>query len=290
MNQEKYDVFISHASEDKEAMARPLAEFLQRFCLQVWYDEDTVRIGDSLSESIDRGLAASRFGVVILSKSFFEKPWARHELKGLVAQDNAIGNVILPVWHGINVDTVREISPTLADRYALSTDREKTEVIGLKIIQVVRPDIFQNIQRWALWNKKIQQAKPALVMLRDLKPSSRRYEALPNELLVRVRLIHQVLGDVVEKTLNEMVDLFCRDLHPQREIEVWERIAVAYREVQDEFSLSSGEKRILFKTLLGLSMGHQVNIEKAIDDNPELTNVILEVWLKLIPESSMEDS
>ncbi len=287
MNQEKYDVFISHASEDKEAIARPLAEFLQRFSLHVWYDEDTIRIGDSLSESIDRGLAGSRFGVVILSKRFFNKTWARHELKGLVTQDNAIGNVILPIWHGINVDAVREISPTLADRYALSTDRERIEVIGLKVIQVVRPDIFENIQRWALWNKKVQQAKPALIMLRELKPSSRRYEGLPNELLVRVRLIHQTLRDVVEQTLDEMVDLFCRDLHPQKEIEVWERIAVAYREVQDEFSLSSEKKRTLFKTLLGLSMGNQVNIEKAIDDNLELNNVILEIWLKLIPKSSM---
>ncbi len=290
MNQQ-HDVFISHASEDKESIARPLAEFLQQFSLDVWYDEDVLEIGDSLSESIDTGLASSRFGVVILSQTFFDKPWARRELRGLVAKETAKNKkVILPIWHGVNVDVVREVSPTLADLYALSTDRESVEVIGLKIIRVVCPDIFKNIQRWVLWNKKIQQAKSVLTNLGDLKPSSRRHETLPNELLIRVRLIHQILGDVVEQTLDEIVDLFCRDLRPKQEIEVWERIAVVYQEVQGKFSLSLEEKCTLFKTLLGLSMGHQEYIEKAIDDNSKLNTAILEVWSKPISKPSKEVS
>ena len=280
---------FAHASEDKEAIARPLAEFLQCLRLQVWYDEDVLEIGDSLSESIDTGLASSRFGVVIISQTFFDKPWARRELRGLVAKETATNRkVILPIWHGVNVDVVQKVSPTLADLYAYSTDRESLEVIGLKIIQAVCPNIFKNIQRWVLWNKKVQQARPVLTNLKDLKPSSRRHETLPNTLLVRVHLIHQFLGDVIAQTLDEMVDLFSRDLHPQQEIEVWERIAVAYQEVQEKFSLSLEKKRILFKTLLGLSMGHQENIEKAIDDNSELNTAILEVWSKPIPKLSGE--
>ena len=291
MKEKKYDVFISHASEDKEAIARPLAKFLQQFSIDVWYDEDVLEIGDSLSESIDTGLTSSRFGVVILSQSFFDKPWARRELRGLVAKETEKNRkVILPIWHGVNVDVIREFSPPLADLYAYSTDRESVEVIGLKIIQAVCPNIFENIQRWVLWNKKVQQAKPVLKNLKDLKPSSRRHETLPNELLVRVRLIHQILGDVLEQTFDEMMDLFSRDLHPQQEIEVWERIAVAYQEVQGKFSLSLDEKRTLFKILLGLSMGHQEDIQKATDDNSELNTVILEVWSKPIPQLSREDS
>ena len=83
MKHQEYDVFVSHASEDKKAVARPLAELLVRFGVRVWYDEDTLEIGDSLSESIDTGLASSRFGVVVLSRNFFSKPWARRELTGL---------------------------------------------------------------------------------------------------------------------------------------------------------------------------------------------------------------
>ena len=71
--EEEWDVFISHASEDKEAIATPLAEALQANGLRVWYGDFSLRLGDSLRQSIDRGLARSRFGVVILSARFFEK-------------------------------------------------------------------------------------------------------------------------------------------------------------------------------------------------------------------------
>ena len=290
MKHQQNDIFISHASEDKEAIARPLAELLQRFGVRVWYDEYTLEIGDSLSESIDMGLVSSRFGVVVLSKSFFAKPWARRELAGLVAKEVAARKAILPIWHEVGVDAVRKVSPTLADRYALSTEREKVEMIGLKILRVVRPDIFDNIQRWVLWNEKIRQAKPVLPNLRDLKPSSQRHETLPNTLLVRARLVHQILGDVIGRTLDEMVDLFCRDLHPHREIEVWERIAAAYQEVQGRFSLSSEERHTLLKTLLGFSMGHRECIKKAIAGDRKLDTAILEAWEKLTPKPQSGDS
>jgi hypothetical protein len=77
-----YDVFISHASEDKEAVVRPLAHALSNGGLKVWYDEFELRIGDSLRRKIDAGPAKSRFGVVVLSRSFFRKGWANYELDG----------------------------------------------------------------------------------------------------------------------------------------------------------------------------------------------------------------
>lgn len=63
----EYDVFICHASEDKEEIARPLAEALSLKKLHVWYDEFTLKLGDSLRGTIDYGLANFRYGVVILS-------------------------------------------------------------------------------------------------------------------------------------------------------------------------------------------------------------------------------
>ena len=68
-----YDVFICHASEDKEAFVRPLAAILQESHLEVWYDEFALSVGDSVRRAIDRGLAQSRYGIVVLSPSFFAK-------------------------------------------------------------------------------------------------------------------------------------------------------------------------------------------------------------------------
>ena len=81
---EEYDAFISHASEDKEELVRPLADALVERGLKVWYDEFNLTVGDSLRRSIDKGLAKSRFGIVVLSSSFFAKNWTQYELDGLV--------------------------------------------------------------------------------------------------------------------------------------------------------------------------------------------------------------
>jgi hypothetical protein len=119
---EGWDVFISHASEDKDAIARPLAEALRDKGLRVWYDEFSLTVGDSLRKSIDQGLARSRFGVVILSKHFFEKHWPEQELNGLATREVGGKKVILPVWHGVGFEEVRQYSPTLADRLAVTSD------------------------------------------------------------------------------------------------------------------------------------------------------------------------
>jgi TIR domain len=117
------DLFISHASEDKD-FARPLAEALRQHGVIVWYDDYVLRLGDSLREIIDRGLATARFGVVILSPRFFAKEWPRRELNGLLARESRNGvKVVLPIWHDLTFGKVLEYSPTLADRYAVSTSR-----------------------------------------------------------------------------------------------------------------------------------------------------------------------
>lgn len=116
-----YDVFISHASEDKEDFVRPLAEKLAAAGVEVWYDEYTLKFGDSLRRKIDAGLRDSRFGLVILSPSFFKKDWTQHELDGLVAKEIGGGKVILPIWHRVTRDEVVAQSPTLADKLALNS-------------------------------------------------------------------------------------------------------------------------------------------------------------------------
>jgi hypothetical protein len=134
--EEEWDVFISHASEDKETIATPLAEALQAEGLRVWYDDFALRLGDSLRQSIDRGLVRSRFGVVILSARFFEKHWTQQELNGLATREVNGEKVILPVWHGVGFSEVRNYSPTLADRIAVHTKDGLAQVVQ-KIVGVV---------------------------------------------------------------------------------------------------------------------------------------------------------
>jgi TIR domain len=129
-----WDVFISHASEDKASVARPLAEKLQKAGVRVWLDEAQLRLGDSLRAKIDEGLGESRFGVVILSPAFFAKDWPQRELGALFSRQNAI----LPVWHQLRAKDVAAKSPLLADLLAASTD-EGLDAVAAKILRSLRP-------------------------------------------------------------------------------------------------------------------------------------------------------
>lgn len=125
----KWDVFISHASEDKDQIARPLALALRARGIPVWYDEFSLKVGDSLRASIDYGLANSRYGVVILSKDFFARHWPVQELNGLAGRESEGRKVILPVWHEVSEQEVRTFSPMLADRIAAKSDAGVEKIV-----------------------------------------------------------------------------------------------------------------------------------------------------------------
>jgi hypothetical protein len=132
-----WDVFISYASEDKDAVAVPLAQVLRRAGLRIWLDRQELRIGDSLHEKIDEGLANSRYGVVIISPSFLAKRFPRKELDGLFAREDASERkVILPIWHQLDKATVAKYSPILADRLAGDT-ANGIPFVATEIIDVV---------------------------------------------------------------------------------------------------------------------------------------------------------
>jgi hypothetical protein len=125
----QWDVFICHASEDKDDIVRPLVAALQTAGLKAWYDEFTLKVGDSLRRSIDRGLAHSRYGIVVLSPSFLKKEWPQKELDGLTALEVSGRKVILPVWHKIDAVGIRQYSPILADRVATSSTKGIKKVV-----------------------------------------------------------------------------------------------------------------------------------------------------------------
>jgi hypothetical protein len=135
--EEAYDVFISHASEDKDAIVRSLANALTAKGLKVWYDEFSLRIGDSLRQKIDRGLASSRVGLVVLSPSFIAKGWTNYELDGIVTRTVSGEQILLPIWHNITKQQVIDFSPSLADKVARSTATHTVEEIAAEIAELL---------------------------------------------------------------------------------------------------------------------------------------------------------
>lgn len=133
----QYDVFISHASEDKDGVVRPLANALKNKGISVWYDEFELRIGDSLRRKIDKGLANSRFGIVVVSRDFIKKGWTNYELDGIITKAVSGEQIVLPIWHNITKREVIDYSPSLADKLARNTAVDTIEEIADEISTLI---------------------------------------------------------------------------------------------------------------------------------------------------------
>lgn len=132
----KLDVFVSHATEDKNFVT-PLVKALKRAGIRVWYDNNMLGWGDDLRSSIDRGLANSRYGIVVFSKAFLSgKHWTEFELNGLFAKERFGQKVILPIWHKITRGDLLKYSPAFADRIAKISQKDSISdiVTSLKTI------------------------------------------------------------------------------------------------------------------------------------------------------------
>lgn len=134
----EFDVFISHASEDKDAVVRPLAVALKNKGLSVWYDEFELKIGDSLRRKIDVGLIKSNFGIVVISRDFIKKGWTNYELDGLITRAVSGEQQLLPIWHNITKQEVVDFSPSLADKVARNTAFNTIEEMSEEIAQVIQ--------------------------------------------------------------------------------------------------------------------------------------------------------
>jgi len=125
-----WDVFISHASEDKEEIARPLAEALRQAGLRIWYDEFIIKPGDKINQLIRQGQNESTYALIILSSNFFKNTrWAQHELDGFVTREIYLDKKIIPVWHHVTIEEVVRFAPDLANRKALQTNAAFAEIV-----------------------------------------------------------------------------------------------------------------------------------------------------------------
>ncbi|SSH18650.1 Uncharacterized protein containing a TIR (Toll-Interleukin 1-resistance) domain [Klebsiella pneumoniae] len=132
-----FDFFISHASEDKDNFVRPLVNELSQLGINVWFDEQTLEIGDSLRRNIDTGLKKASYGIVVLSHAFFSKKWTQYELDSLINRAvNDENKVLLPIWHNIDATEVAEYSHYLADKLALQTTIHSIDEIAKELSKI----------------------------------------------------------------------------------------------------------------------------------------------------------
>lgn len=232
--QARYDLFISHASEDKDAVARPLAEALTALGFAVWFDEERLEVGSSLRASIDAGLAESRYGVVVFSEAFFNKPWPPRELNGLFAREVAEeAEIILPLWHEIDAEFMSAKAPMLADRLALRSD------IGI-------PQLAERLAR-RLRREQGQERLRARVSLAPPAPSAIASGAQASEAAVVLDGADQLAIQVRERViamLRAADHIGLRELirHERRLFD--DEVLAILQEAGDEFGNSAEPERL----------------------------------------------
>lgn len=137
------DVFLCHAWDDRKGVAKELHDFLESKGVSVWFSEKDVLLGSSLLREIDKGLAKSRVGIVLVTPSFLERikgeGIADKELSALLARD-----LLVPIVHNTTFENLREVSPLLGSRSGLSTIEDSLEDIADKLAELVTPETISN--------------------------------------------------------------------------------------------------------------------------------------------------
>jgi hypothetical protein len=197
--EKKWDLFISHASEDKVSFVRPLVQALQKENISVWYDEFSISFADSLMESIGKGIRDSRFGLVVLSKHFFIKKWTKKEIQALFSKEILEDSItILPVWYQVSQEEVFNFSPLLSDKVAIivgdnpadienATEKIIKKVLGEKLSIQYFDNIMNELLNLNSFNTNIK--------LQEIYLRLENYMAYHNEL--------EIIGDKMFEEIDD---------------------------------------------------------------------------------------
>lgn len=130
------DVFLCHAWDDRQGAAKELHDLLEARGVRVWFSEKDVGLGVPLLRAIDKGLANSRIGLVLVTpallRSLPNEGIADKELSALLA-----GERLVPIVHNTTYEALREVSPLLASRTGLSTAEESMANVAAKLAELV---------------------------------------------------------------------------------------------------------------------------------------------------------
>jgi hypothetical protein len=254
----EWDAFISYASEDKAEIAVPLAEILQSEGLHVWFDKFELRPGDSISQSIEEGLANSNVGIVILSQTSLRKNWTKYEVAALKQLYINFGKRIIPIWKDIGPNELRRTDPGLLDIRALSTKDLSTEEIAYEIISVANPKLLSRLNARSTWKAFQKTASIKSIPLKDLKPGPHQRQKLSAHNLSRIRVLHSVFREILHDKLETWIDNFCRDINYEEEILVWETTAALLLDWTSSVgssNISKQERRRMYEVIFKLTSG-----------------------------------
>lgn len=254
---EKYDAFLCHASEDKEDIANSLYSALTKKGKKIWYDNFVLKLGDSLRLKIEEGLQYSNYGIVILSKNFFNKNWPQIELDGLFEKEISLGKkVILPIWHNISKEEIEKYSLILAGRLAV-TSAEGLETVVNKILEVLDPDVITEYNETENIIKSIKILPTNII--KKPKYNKNKNKRINNdiELIVvndnprPINITKIILKSDFDKFFNFMVDISDKNFKPVNNI------------VNMQFNISpliiSGESNFAFRLLAYSSSKFEYN-------------------------------
>lgn len=277
MDEKKYDIFISHASEDKDAIVRPLATILERLTVRVWYDEFSLQLGDSLTASIDKGLQESRYGLVVLSKAFLSKRWPEYEYRSLMTREIDGERAILPLWYNITKEDVKNFSLYLADIKALPISRANFGKIVPAILKVVRPDIYQERRMQGVLRKAVAEATPTVAKISEIKRSTTKQSKLTKQQLIRSKAVYYGIGRHLKSNFDDYVDQYELDVVPERELQSWEIMNACYLEMQEHHAdATDRDREDYFKVLVALSVGWSEINNVQLSDN-EIKELVM-LW------------
>lgn len=274
MEDKKYDLFISHASEDKDEIVRPMTTILERLSVRVWYDEFSLQLGDSLTASIDKGLRQSRYGLLVLSKAFLGKNWPDYEYRSLLTRQIDGERVILPLWYGVTKEEVKAYSLFLTDIKGLAVTRDNMNVVISAIVKVVRPDIWLEVRMRSVLRKAVDEGTPKAVERSDIKPQTERQSKLTKQQLIRSKAVYYGIGMHLNRSFDDYVEQYELDFVPERELQSWEIMNACYLEmIERHGEATEADKKDYFRSLIAISIGMK-SISNVQLDSSEIEELI----------------
>lgn len=256
-----WDVFISHASEDKEDLVRPLAEALCKCNIKVWYDEVSISAGDSIIEKIMEGLESSKIGLLILSKHFFAKNWTGLELGIINFQKKAKNIKLIPVYHQISNAQISKLLPFLGDIKALDTKIGIDELVKAIINILEKEKVYVNLH-----NQSIESIGVFLKSINSLTSK------IIGKQILKFHEIANIDNDMAIIRANIVVKTILSSIL-KRELEI-EKFNEELKLIP-HINLNIGEHLSLINRLSNIALRNNLNEEITSDDNLNLVKLSL---------------
>ena len=128
----EFDVFLSHANQDKEEIVESLYISLKKLGVNIFYDKESLDWGDNWKSKIIEGTNKSEFAIIVISENFFGREWTEKELQEFLNRQNRVGQkIILPILHNTTIDQLYKKYPLVADLQAISTESHSCDEIAL---------------------------------------------------------------------------------------------------------------------------------------------------------------